>query len=174
MSVSVRRDMRPTLPAGVVEGAQFRGIGDRLPTSAIACTGPGDSLGPVPGEREIVDAAGAPAAVGPYSHAVRAAGLLFCSGQIPLDPDSGELLGDTPAEQARHCLQNLSEVCAAAGTSLQQAVRLTIYTTRLSAFAEINEAYGAFFTESPPARAAVGVAELPKGALVEIDAVVAL
>jgi len=128
----------------------------------------------MPGEREIVDAARAPAAVGPYSHAVRAAGLLFCSGQIPLDPDSGELVGDTPAEQARRCLESLSEVCAAAGASLQRAVRLTIYTTRLSAFAEINEVYGSFFNESPPARAAVGVAELPKGALVEIDAIVAL
>jgi 2-iminobutanoate/2-iminopropanoate deaminase len=133
-----------------------------------------DSLCSMAGEREIVDAAGAPAAVGPYSHAVRAGGLLFCSGQIPLDPRSGELVGDTPAEQARRCLENLSEVCAAAGTSLAQAVRLTFYTTQLSAFAEINEVYGSFFLESPPARAAVGVAELPKGALVEIDAVVAL
>lgn len=128
----------------------------------------------MPGERETLDAAGAPPAVGPYSHAVRAAGLLFCSGQIPLDPQSGELVGETPAEQARRCLENLSEVCVAAGTSLQQAVRLTIYTTRLSAFAEINDAYASFFPQSPPARAAVGVAELPKGALVEIDAVVAL
>jgi 2-iminobutanoate/2-iminopropanoate deaminase len=128
----------------------------------------------MPGAREIVDADGAPAAVGPYSHAVRAGELLFCSGQIPLDPQSGELVGETPAEQARRCLENLSEVCAAAGTSLARAVRLTIYTTRLSAFAEINEVYGSFFQQGPPARAAVGVAELPKGALVEIDAVVAL
>ena len=128
----------------------------------------------MPGERETIDAPGAPQAIGPYSHAARAAGLLFCSGQIPLDPRSGELVGDTPAEQARRCLENLGEVCAAAGTSLARAVRLTIYTTRLSAFAEINEVYGSFFKESPPARAAVGVAELPKGALVEIDAIVAL
>ena len=133
-----------------------------------------DSLCRVPGEREIVDAPAAPPAVGPYSHAVRFGGLLFCSGQIPLDPRSGELVGDTPAEQARRCLENLGEVCAAAGTTLAQAVRLTIYTTRLSAFAEINDVYGSFFAESPPARAAVGVAELPKGALIEIDAIVAL
>ena len=126
------------------------------------------------GEREIVDAPGAPPAIGPYSHAVRAAGLLFCSGQIPLDPQSGELVGANPGEQAQRCLENLSEVCTAAGTSLAQAVRLTIYTTQLSAFAEINEVYGKFFAERPPARAAVGVAELPKGALVEIDAIVAL
>ncbi|MEA2153331.1 MAG: hypothetical protein QOI18_1564, partial [Solirubrobacteraceae bacterium] len=77
-------------------------------------------------EREFVAAAGAPAAVGPYSHAVRADGLLFCSGQIPLDPRSGELVGETPAEQARRCLENLREVCSAAGTSLERAVRLTI------------------------------------------------
>lgn len=125
-------------------------------------------------EREIVDAPAAPAAVGPYSQAVASAGLLFCSGQIPLDPDSGELVGETPAEQARRCLQNLQAVCDAAGTLLARAVRLTIYTTELGAFAEINEAYGEFFAQDPPARAAVGVAALPKGALVEIDAVVAL
>jgi 2-iminobutanoate/2-iminopropanoate deaminase len=126
------------------------------------------------GERQIVDAAGAPDAVGPYSHAVRAGGLLFCSGQIPLDPRSGELVGQTPAEQARRCLQNLREVCAAAGTSLERALRLTIYTTDLAAFAEINDVYATFFVSEPPARAAVGVAALPKGALVEIDAIVAL
>ncbi|HEX8714496.1 MAG TPA: Rid family detoxifying hydrolase [Solirubrobacteraceae bacterium] len=125
-------------------------------------------------EREIVDAPGAPPAVGPYSHAVRAGELLFCSGQIPLDAASGELVGETPGEQARRCLENLGAVCAAAGTTLARAVRMTIYTTRLEAFAEINDAYGAFFAEQPPARAAVGVAALPKGALVEIDAVVLL
>jgi 2-iminobutanoate/2-iminopropanoate deaminase len=126
------------------------------------------------GERETIDALEAPPAVGPYSHAVAAAGLLFCSGQIPLDADSGELVGTTSAEQAVRCLENLRAVCAAAGTTLERAVRLTIYTTRLEDFAEINDAYGAFFVEQPPARAAVGVAALPKGALVEIDAVVAL
>ncbi|HWF33074.1 MAG TPA: Rid family detoxifying hydrolase [Solirubrobacteraceae bacterium] len=128
----------------------------------------------MPGERHAVDAPGAPPAIGPYSHAVRAGGLLFCSGQIPLDPTSGELVGDTPAEQARRCMENLGEVCAAAGTTLQRAVRLTIYTTELGAFAEINEVYGSFFGDAPPARAAVGVAALPKGALVEIDAIIAL
>jgi 2-iminobutanoate/2-iminopropanoate deaminase len=128
----------------------------------------------MPSERQAIDAPGAPPAIGPYSHAVRVDGLLFCSGQIPLDPASGDLVGETPGEQARRCLENLSEVCIAAGTTLQRALRLTIYTTELGAFAEINEAYGSFFGDSPPARAAVGVAALPKGALVEIDAVVAL
>ena len=125
-------------------------------------------------QRATVDAAGAPAAVGPYSHAVRSGELLFCSGQIPLDPESGELVGDTPAQQATRCLRNLQAVCDAAGTTLQRAVRLTIYTTKLEDFAAINDAYGEFFHSEPPARAALGVAALPKGALVEIDAIVVL
>jgi 2-iminobutanoate/2-iminopropanoate deaminase len=124
--------------------------------------------------RETVSAPGAPAAIGPYSHAVRAGGLLFCSGQIPLDPDTGELVGATPADQARQCLANLAAVCEAAGTTLADAVRCTVYMTDLAAFAEVNEVYGSFFPADPPARAAVGVSALPKGAEVEIDAVVAL
>jgi 2-iminobutanoate/2-iminopropanoate deaminase len=131
----------------------------------------------VSAEREIVEAPGAPAAVGPYSHAVlgRAGegGLLFCSGQIPLDPSSGELVGRTAAEQSRRCLQNLQAVCEAAGSSLTRALRLTIYMTDLSEFAAVNEVYGSFFPGSPPARVTVEVAGLPKGALVEIDAIVA-
>ena len=124
--------------------------------------------------RKTLDADGAPAAIGPYSHAVTADRLLFCSGQVPLDPDSGELVGEGAAEQATQCLRNLEAVCEAAGTELDSAVRLTIYTTELERFAEINEAYAEFFEGEPPARAAVGVAALPKGALVEIDAIVAL
>jgi 2-iminobutanoate/2-iminopropanoate deaminase len=125
-------------------------------------------------DREIVEAPGAPAAVGPYSHAVRVGELLFCSGQIPLDPATGELVGRTPAEQARRCLENLRAVCEAASASLERAVRLTVYMTDLAAFAEVNEMYATFFPVDPPARVTVGVAALPKGAQVEIDAVVAL
>jgi 2-iminobutanoate/2-iminopropanoate deaminase len=126
-------------------------------------------------KREAIVAEGAPEAIGPYSHAVRAGELLFCSGQIPLDPSSGELVGATPAEQARRCLENLQAVCAAAGASLASAIRLTVYMVDLGAFAEVNEVYGSFFEgEHPPARVAIGVAALPKGAQVEIDAVVAL
>ena len=124
--------------------------------------------------RETVSAPEAPAAIGPYSHAVRAGELRFCSGQIPLDPASGELVGATAAEQARRCLENLRAVCEAAGASLQRAVRVTVYMTDLQAFAEVNEVYAGFFSEQPPARVAVGVAALPRGAYVEIDAVVAL
>jgi 2-iminobutanoate/2-iminopropanoate deaminase len=124
--------------------------------------------------REIVSAPGAPAAIGPYSHAVRAGDLLFCSGQIPLDPASGELVGETAAEQARRCLENLRAVCDAAGASLERAVRLTVYMTDLDQFAAVNDVYATFFAADPPARVTVGVAQLPKGALVEIDAIVTL
>jgi 2-iminobutanoate/2-iminopropanoate deaminase len=124
--------------------------------------------------RRTVGTDAAPEAIGPYSQAVAAQGLLFCSGQIPLDPESGEVVGDTAAEQATRCLRNLAAVCEAAGTSLERAVRLTIYTTELDRFTEINEAYAEFFGDDPPARAAVGVAALPKGARVEIDAIVSL
>jgi 2-iminobutanoate/2-iminopropanoate deaminase len=130
-------------------------------------------------DREIVQAPGAPAAIGPYSHAVlldlrSAGGLLFCSGQIPLDPATGELAGATAAEQARRCLENLRAVCDAAGASLERAVRVTVYMTDLQAFGEVNEVYGTFFGEDPPARVTVGVAQLPRGAQVEIEAIVAL
>ena len=124
--------------------------------------------------RQSVNAPGAPAAVGPYVHAVQAGGLLFCSGQIPLDPKTGEITGSTPAQQAGRCLENLAAVCAAAGASLADAVRLTVYLTDMSAFAEVNEVYASFFETDPPARVAIAVAALPRGAQVEIDAVVAL
>jgi 2-iminobutanoate/2-iminopropanoate deaminase len=124
--------------------------------------------------REPVTAIGAPAAVGPYSHAVGAGGLLFCSGQIPLDPETNELVGDTPGEQATRCLQNLTAVCAAAGAALGDAVRCTVYLTDMADFAAVNEVYGQFVGEDPPARVAFGVAALPKGAQVEIDAIIAL
>jgi 2-iminobutanoate/2-iminopropanoate deaminase len=125
-------------------------------------------------DRETIEAPAAPAAIGPYSHAVRAGSLLFCSGQIPLDPVSGEIVGETAAEQAQQCLENLTAVCEAAGASLADAMRLTVYMTDLSAFAEVGEVYAMFFPHLPPARVAVGVAALPRGAQVEIDAIVAL
>ncbi|MFL5826482.1 MAG: RidA family protein [Thermoleophilaceae bacterium] len=127
------------------------------------------------GDRRTVHADAAPAAVGPYSHAVAAGGLLFCSGQIPLDPESGELIEGGAADQARRCLENLRAVCEAAGGSLDDAVRIGVFLTDLPGdWAEVNEAYGEYFGDDPPARAALGVAALPKGARVEIEAVVAL
>jgi 2-iminobutanoate/2-iminopropanoate deaminase len=128
----------------------------------------------VPEIRQSVTASDAPEAIGPYVHAVRSGSLLFCSGQIPLDPRTGELVGATPAEQAGRCLENLAAVCAAAGASLGDAVRTTIYLTDMASFTEVNEVYASFFESDPPARVTVGVAGLPKGARVEIDAIVAL
>jgi 2-iminobutanoate/2-iminopropanoate deaminase len=124
--------------------------------------------------RTTITAPGAPAAVGPYSHAVSYGDTLYCSGAIPLDPDGGGMVDDSPAAETRRCLENLAAVCDAAGTDLGRALRLTIYTTRLDAFGEINQAYGEFFPGAPPARVAIGVAALPKGANVELDAIVAL
>jgi 2-iminobutanoate/2-iminopropanoate deaminase len=124
--------------------------------------------------REVVSALGAPDAVGPYSHAVKSGGLLFCSGQVPLDPGTGKLVEGSIGDQTRRCLENLGVVAAAAGASLDDAVRMGIYVTDMSTFAEVNEAYGTFFADGPPARSTVGVASLPLGARVEIDAVIAL
>jgi 2-iminobutanoate/2-iminopropanoate deaminase len=128
----------------------------------------------VSSHRESVTAKDAPEAIGPYVHAVRSGGLLFCSGQIPLDPRTGDLVGATPAEQAGRCLENLAAVCMAAGTTLGNAVRVTVYVTDMNAFASVNEVYSSFFESDPPARVTVGVAALPRGAKVEIEAVVAL
>jgi 2-iminobutanoate/2-iminopropanoate deaminase len=128
----------------------------------------------VSSHRESVTAKDAPEAIGPYVHAIRSGGLLFCSGQIPLDPRTGDLVGATPAEQAGRCLENLAAVCMAAGTTLGDAVRVTVYVTDMNAFASVNEVYSSFFESDPPARVTVGVASLPRGAKVEIEAVVAL
>jgi 2-iminobutanoate/2-iminopropanoate deaminase len=105
---------------------------------------------------------------------VRFGELLFCSGQIPLDPVGGELVGGSASAQARRCLENLDAVARAAGTTLARALRITIYMTDVSAFAQVNEVCEEFFAAEPPARATVGVAALPRGAAVEIDAIVAI
>jgi 2-iminobutanoate/2-iminopropanoate deaminase len=126
-------------------------------------------------QRESVSTDAAPAAIGPYSQAMRAGDLLFCSGQVPLDPGSGELVKDDIDGQTRRCLENLAAVAEAAGGSLGDAVRCTVYLTDMNDFARVNEVYAQFFGgDDPPARVAVAVAALPKGADVEIDAIVAL
>jgi 2-iminobutanoate/2-iminopropanoate deaminase len=117
---------------------------------------------------------GVPAVGGHYSPAVRFGNLLFCAGQIPLDPASGDIVGQTPAEQTRQCLRNLQAVCAAADATLEDALRLTVYMTDIGFAAQVNEAYASFFPKDPPARAAVAVSALPRQALVEIDAIVGL
>jgi 2-iminobutanoate/2-iminopropanoate deaminase len=125
--------------------------------------------------RQTISTEDAPAAIGPYSQAIRAGDLLFCSGQIPLEPSTGQLVKDEIEGQARRCLQNLAAVAEAAGGSLADAVRCTVYLTDMNDFARVNEVYAEFFGgDDPPARVAVAAAALPKGADVEIDAIVSL
>lgn len=124
--------------------------------------------------RQTVTASGAPEAAGPYSHAVKSNGLVFCSGQVPLDPATGRLVEGSIGDQARRCLDNLAVVAAAAGASLDDAVRMTIYVTDISVFKDVNAAYGSYFASDPPARTTIGVAALPLGAEVEIDAILAV
>ena len=124
--------------------------------------------------RKTVTAEGAPEAVGPYTHAVVSNGLVFCSGQVPLDPNTGKLVDGTIGEQTRQCMQNLSVVAAAAGAQLSDAVRMGIYVTDMGTFKDVNEAYGTYFETDPPARSTIAVSALPLGAQVEIDAVIAL
>jgi len=123
--------------------------------------------------RETVHADGAPKAAGPYSHAVVSNGLIFLSGQTPTDPDSGQLVEGSIGDQTRRCLDNLAVVAAAAGAQLSDAVRVGIYVTDISTFAEVNAAYETYFPSDPPARSTIGVAALPLGARVEIDMVLA-
>jgi 2-iminobutanoate/2-iminopropanoate deaminase len=126
-------------------------------------------------DRHSVSTDSAPAAIGPYSQAIRTADLLFCSGQIPLEPTTGELVKVDIEGQARRCLENLAAVAEAGGGSLANAVRCTVYLTDMNDFARVNEVYAQFFGGAePPARVAVAAAALPKGADVEIDAIVAL
>ena len=124
--------------------------------------------------RRPVQTDGAPAPIGPYSQAVIANGILYCSGQVPLDPETGELVEGGIAEQASRCLQSLEAICREAGTRLTEAVRIGIYLTDMSLFPKVNDVYSTFFTEPFPVRTTVGVAALPKGAMVEMDATVPL
>jgi 2-iminobutanoate/2-iminopropanoate deaminase len=121
--------------------------------------------------KQIITTSGAPAAIGPYSQAVRAGDFVFVSGQIPLDPASGTLVAGDAAAQTRRVMDNLGAVLAASGANFAQAVRATIYLTNLEDFAKVNEVYGSYFSAGPPARATVQVAALPRGASVEIDLV---
>ena len=119
---------------------------------------------------EIVSTGSAPAAIGPYSQAVKAKKWLFCSGQIGLDPQSGEMAGDL-MRQTKQALQNLRAVLAAVGLTPSDVVKVTLYLVDMNDFATVNDVYAHFFDKHRPARATVAVKALPKGALVEIDAV---
>jgi len=118
----------------------------------------------------------APQAIGPYSQGVALAaqrGLVFCSGQIALDPTTGQLVPGDAAAQAERVMKNLEAVLASAGLGFQHVVRTTVYLTDLADFARVNEVYGKYFRSDPPARSTVQVAALPRGAAVEIDAIAA-
>ncbi len=125
------------------------------------------------GDKRIVGTSEAPAAVGPYSQAVEAGGFIFCSGQIPLDPETGEIVTDSVGEATKRCLLNLQAVLRAAGADFSDVVQVTVYLADLRRFEEMNQTYARFFTDDPPARVTVGVAALPRGASVEIAAVAA-
>jgi 2-iminobutanoate/2-iminopropanoate deaminase len=122
-------------------------------------------------QRTSVATQAAPAAIGPYSQAIRAGDLVFCSGQIPLDPATGNFVPGGIEEQTRRCLENLQHVLAEAGSGLDQAVRTTVFLKDMEDFPAMNAVYATFFTEVPPARATVEVTRLPKDAMVEIDCI---
>lgn len=124
-------------------------------------------------ERTPIATDDAPPAAGPYSQAVAHGDLLFCSGQVALVPGGGDRLAEPVGVQARQCLENLDAVCRAAGTSLDRAVKVTVFLTDIATWGELNEVYAGFFPADPPARSAIGVAALPAGAAVEVEAIVA-
>lgn len=120
---------------------------------------------------QVVSTDKAPGAIGPYSQAVIAGGMVFCSGQIPIDPATGEFVSDDVAEQTEQVLKNLSAVLDAAGSGLGKVVKTTVFLADMNDFAAMNEVYGRFFSENKPARATVQAARLPRDARVEIECV---
>ena len=123
---------------------------------------------------EFVHTDNAPAAIGPYSQAVKVGNIMFCSGQIPLDPKTMEMVGDNATDQTEQVMKNITSLLEAAGASLSQVARTTIFLHSMADFAAVNEVYGRHFGDHRPARACVAVKELPKASLVEIDCIVAL
>jgi len=126
--------------------------------------------------KEAIQTSNAPQAIGPYSQAIKTdcCKLVFCSGQIPLDPQTKKIVGNTAAEQCRQVMNNLREVIAAAGGTFENVVKTTIFLTDLKDFAQVNEVYGAYFESDPPARATIQAAGLPLAVKVEIDAILAI
>lgn len=121
--------------------------------------------------REIVKTEQAPSALGPYSQAIKAGGFVFLSGQTPLDPKTGQVLGQDIKQQTRRVLDNITAVLEAAGSSLGKVVKCTVFLKDLNDFGPMNEEYGSYFKELPPARTTVQVAKLPRDALIVIDAI---
>ena len=121
--------------------------------------------------RDVIATDQAPKAIGPYSQAIRAAGLVFTSGQVAIDPATQQVVAGDVAAQTDRVLKNLTAVLAAAGSSLDKALRCTVFLKNMGDFAAMNEVYGRYFTRNPPARSTVEVARLPKDVLVEIDVI---
>ena len=122
-------------------------------------------------QRTVIDSAGAPAAIGPYSQAIRAGGLVYVSGQIPIDPGTGQVVAGGIGAQTARALDSLRAILEASGSGLERVVKTTVYLTDLGAFSEVNEIYARYFPDAPPARATVQVAALPRGVGIEIEAV---
>ena len=121
--------------------------------------------------KEIITTENAPGAIGPYSQAVKTESMVFCSGQIPIDPQTGEFVSDDVAEQTQQVLKNLSAVLDAAGTNLNNVVKTTVFLADMNDFTAMNEVYAEYFSENKPARATVQAARLPKDARVEIECI---
>lgn len=121
--------------------------------------------------KQIISTSKAPAAIGPYSQAVVCNGMVYCSGQIPLHPETMEFVGDTAASQAEQVMKNLQAVLEAAHTGFDNVVKCSIFLSSMDDFAAVNEVYGKYFPENPPARETVAVKTLPKNALVEISCI---
>jgi 2-iminobutanoate/2-iminopropanoate deaminase len=121
--------------------------------------------------KKIVATSDAPAAIGPYSQAIRSGPLLFCAGQIPLDPQTGQIVSDDISEQARRVLENVAAILKAAQLNFGHVVKTTIFLTSMGDFQTVNEIYATYFREDPPARSTVAVSALPKGAKVEIEVI---
>lgn len=121
--------------------------------------------------REPISTTSAPAAIGPYSQAIATGGLVFASGQIALDPTTGQLVAGDVQDQTRRALDNIKAVLAAAGSSLEQVVKTTVFLTKMADFTAMNEIYAQYFSQNPPARSTIAVAELPRGAAVEIEVI---
>src|SRR3954466_11111944 len=121
--------------------------------------------------KKIISTTEAPAAIGPYSQAVRAGSLVFCAGQVPLDPKSGQIVSEDIAEQTRRVLDNVTAILKAEGLTLANVVKTTVFLADFGDFQKMNEVYATYFSENPPPRSTVGVSPLPKNAGVEIEAI---
>ena len=121
--------------------------------------------------REVIATEQAPQAIGPYSQAIRAQGLIFTSGQIAIDPATAQIIGDDVSAQTDRVLKNLAAILQASGSSLEKVLRCTVFLKNMGDFTAMNEVYGRYFKQSPPARSTVEVARLPKDVLIEIDVI---